>query len=79
MQNGIHNSTVLRELHDALAAKDATIVELQDYIDAQAAAEVRRQDNDTVGFLDPFWKHLDSCGYNYMSVYGSKYGKVAAA
>lgn len=54
MQNGIQNSSVLRELHDALAAKDATIVELQDYIDAQAAAEVKRQDNDTVRFLGPF-------------------------
>ena len=40
MQNGVQNSVVLRELHDALAAKSATIVELQDYIDAQAAAEV---------------------------------------
>lgn len=44
MQNGVQNSVLLRELHDALAAKDAVIVELQDYIDAQAAAEVDRQE-----------------------------------
>lgn len=48
MQKGVQNSTVLRELHDALAAKDATIAELQDYIDAQAAAQVQKQDDDKV-------------------------------
>lgn len=50
MQNGVQNSVVLRELHDALAAKSATIAELQDYIDAQAAAEVARQEEDNVSF-----------------------------
>ena len=35
MKDGISNSVVLKELHDALAAKDSAIAELQGYIDSE--------------------------------------------
>ena len=38
MKDGISNSVVLKELHDALAAKDSAISELQGYIDAELIA-----------------------------------------
>ena len=35
MKDGISNNAVLKELHEALVAKDAAIAELQSYIDAE--------------------------------------------
>ena len=37
MKDGISNNVVLKELHDALAAKDSAIAELQGYIDTELA------------------------------------------
>ena len=44
MKDGVSNKVVLKELHDALAAKDSAIAELQSYIDSELKAESQSEE-----------------------------------
>ena len=53
MKDGITNNVVLKDLHDALAAKDLAISELQSYIDSELKAESQSEEEQEAGSALP--------------------------